>query len=489
MFTRSKPQYCFFPFALVDKTAGGLPSVFLKEVNSGRELILFTSDRTNYCIKNARILATSLEGCDFGQLTRFWYGVGCWQWLHPDAFTDATGDRVATRLMLELSEGTPEVTFDMLNDYCHKNTPKDNLDHSFNECFDRHIEGIVPNSVVNWQDYFFVPSVLKHSERLRRSGVFQTFHLHTSLPASLYDSGFGRDLLRAMSYVDTVYLHTDEYILRAEEQMRKLKLSIPKLRRFDLGIDREMIDESVDMFNGNALTVRNAIDELPDGEEKTLIEDAIRTRDTVPHRFINIDRVDPSKGNVTVIKAVIKFLESRLLQGESREEMLAKYRFYFIQANLNKPFDPSHLKNGWYAKYLRELLNRVTEQFKGIIFASDALSGNHRKLIPALMVNASGLTGGAQDGLNLAIQENIYVNREKNTSAVCGDGAGFSMHVRSLGLEKYAFFPRAGDVTGFANSINEIVNQQSRSREILIHWKKPLVEHIKARDASVIVDN
>ncbi len=481
-------HYSLYPFAIADKGAGGLPSVFLKEARLGKNLTLFTTDSEDFNIGDTVVKSVHIEDFVMEDLSRYWYGIGCWQWLHPDAHIDLSGDFEANRLMLQLDENTPEVTYHTMAEFCNKNEFKPELDFLFNSRFDNLLASVEPGSILNWQDYFFATSIINHSQKLRELDVYQTFHLHTSLPSSLINSTFGQNLLKAMSCVDTVYLHTDEYIERAKKQMKALNLNLPIMQRFDLGIDEEALDKDVGLVKSSNEQLIKIIGHMASNQEKDLVLEILSTQNIIPHRFISVDRIDPSKGNITVIKAVLRFLEKQLKLGVSLEKMNDKYRFYFIQPNVNKPFDANHMKNGFYGRYALKLFVHAKNRFPDIVYFSDSLSGNNRQLIPGLMLKAHGITGGSQDGLNLAIQENIYINRKENTSAICGDGAGFFMHVKSIGLNDCGFFPKAGNIREFTSCIEQIVSLQIQDNHNLKEKKLPLVEHITQRTASIVVD-
>jgi hypothetical protein len=470
-------HYSAYPYPLAQGHAGGLPSVFLKETRTHRDLVLLTTDESDHVLGNARIRVARPQHVDRDELFRHWFGIGCWQWLHPEAHTDHGGDPGAVRFMLGLDDATPEVGLDDLLRYCAAAAaPKEHAER-FNRAFDPLLQEVAAGSVVNWQDFMFVPSILAHAERLRANGVRQTLHLHTSIPSSLVHSSFGMDVLRAMSLVDSVYLHTDVYIARARHQLEHARLRAPALRRFDLGIDRNALDA------GDAST-----DGLTESQ-LAFVTEVLRTQETVPHRFMDIDRVDPGKGTATVIKAVSRFLDGRRAAGQSAQVLQRSYRFFFLQPFLHAPYDAQNLQTGRYGRYINRLFDELVERHPGVVFVSDAIQGRGRALIPTLLRGTHGLSGGAQDGLNLAIMENAYVNRDRDTMIICGDGAGIAIHARALGHCEHAFLPRAGDIDAFARAIADTVELQGRRAWLLRDRKAPLVDHIMRRNDSVLVDD
>ncbi|MBW4635721.1 MAG: hypothetical protein KME30_28740 [Iphinoe sp. HA4291-MV1] len=483
-------HYAPYPFALMEKSPGGLSSAFLHEVRNSKSVVFLTTDEVDGLWGGAQIITADVSNTNIWEsdLPLYWFGLGCWQWLHPNAHTDTAGDPEAVRMMIEMDSKYAPGSLERLLQYCEAYAPSSALSERFNERFGRPLDQVVPGSIMNWQDYFFIPSMLKHADRLRSLRIFQTFHLHTTVSDSLGRSAFGRDLLKAMSVVDVVYLHTDEYIRRAEQQLVSLGYNVPVLKRFDLGINHEGLEEELLLANRNNYATRVLSCARYSQEQRDLINEIYRTQGTVPHRFIDIDRIDPAKGTATVVRAIEKFLEERSAVGESLEEMKEKYRFFFIQDYLRKPAHPQNLQTGIYGRFLRGLFEQVMARYSGIVFISDALEGEGRLLIPSLLLGAHGITGGAQDGLNLAIMENLYVNRGEDTTIICGDGNGFAIHTKTLNLAPYAFFPRAGDVEAFTQAIHEAVILQSHGDGTLLRKKAPLVDHVLGRRDSIIVD-
>lgn len=483
-----KTHYALYPFSLGEGNAGGLPSVFLSATRMERDLVLFTTNDVDGPFGNAHIVSTRVNKSDFDNLRRYWFGIGCWQWLHPDAHTDNAGDPDANRFMLGMPTDACDVSLEDLLLYCEKNGSTSDLNVRFNSWFDAAVERIPPSSVVNWQDYFFVPTLIKNAERLRSLGVFQTLHIHTAIPDSLGRTEFGKNLLKAISAVDVAYFHTDEYVRRVEKQLSAARLPIPPMKRFDLGIDHAILDQGLRHIEAGHLAELVPQHVFADSKRNEFVTEIFRSRGTVPHRFICVDRVDPAKGTATVVKAILKFLEIRRVAGESLSDLQAKYRFFFLQPSIGESFDFQNLQTGWYGRYLRDLFKQVMDCYPGVLFFSDGLQGKDRLLVPALMLDANGITGGAQDGLNLAVMENAYVNRGMDTSIICGDGAGFAMHAKASGLTEHGFFPAAGDVSAFVTAIEEIVRLQARTDSSLRHRKAPLVAHIMRRSDSVLVD-
>lgn len=84
--------------------------------------------------------------------------------------------------------------------------------------------------------------------------------------------------------------------------------------------------------------------------------------------------------------------------------------------------------------------------------------------------------------------ENAKVNEAKDTTVICGDGAGFAMQVKENGNLDSAFFPGAGRGDQFAGAINTTVALQRNSPGVLGSRKKILVsEEVDPRNDSLAV--
>ena len=220
--------------------------------------------------------------------------------------------------------------------------------------------------------------------------------------------------------------------------------------------------------------------------QKELVVDCLKSRGVIPHRFMDIDRLDPNKGTATVVEAVSQFLYRREQAGEKLEQMRAKYRFYFLQDLLHESADlrsPKTMYNKFVASRFKDLVTR----YPGIVFVAEALSGANRSLIFPLLLGTHAISGGAQDGLNLAVMENCYVNRNEDTSLVIGSGAGVAIQANALGYAKTAFFPKAGSCYQFVEALDNIVYKQSQGGYLLKTMKGPLARYICRRNDSVIV--
>ncbi len=502
----SKQQYyTTYPFALAEGSAGGLSSVFLKESGSGHNLPLhiLSTDAQNMQIGSTLIHAAAPEERSLiDDKFKYWFDTGCWQYLHPDAHTsvaaspqalDAMYDDGLLQLLAEENKvaALSQVgTLEHLTRYIDRYAPSDLAHRYFNQRFHALLADVPACSVINWQDYFFEPCINTFAESFRAKGCFQTFHLHTTLPDSLHLSKWGKDLLTAMSKVDVVYLHTEEYKKRLELQLEMLGINIPKIKRFDLGIDRECIERSLSSINEGNYQDSEAY-KLLHVKQKLIVDESFRTRFKVPHRFICLDRADPNKGVDVTLSAVKTFLEEESKQ-HSAEELLGKYRFFFVldlfDSENSISSAPAENMKKRYGGLLSQQIKALNESFPGIVWVSSAVTGKSRELLPHIMYDCHGLTGGAQDGLNLGIQEVLYANRRLSRTAIIGSGAGIAIRLQETNIKPGCVeIITPGKSTELSNRIKQITRLSERNSSVYLENKKEIVSFLESRNDSVIV--
>jgi len=378
----------------------------------------------------------------------------------------------------------PKGSFERLLDTIEKHAPPVSIEQDFTGRYKGRIDEIPAGSTMRWQDFFWVKGILEHADTLRAKDVHQSWHLHTSLPDSLTESQWGRDFLQAVSKVDEFYVHTDVFRARVERQLDELGLRIPEVKRYDLGVERNKLDQRMEMVNaGNFTKAIPGYSTLPVSQQNFLSE-LYSTQETVPHRFLIVCRFDPIKGLDVVLNSIDRFLQERQAAGE---DLKANYRFYFV----NKIFDygevsPGNLSQG-YAIHLSQQFRELHEKYAGIVQRGDAMTGPQRIAIPSMMKNCHGITGGRDEGLSLAIQESAYVNRNNDTSIICGTGAGFAQKAMGCGYGDSAYFPDPGVPEHFVAAMRSIVRSQLDTPGHLRTRKTEIVDGvIRKSNASMI---
>lgn len=481
---------------------GGQSSVMDREatLNPDKKIVCIAPDTTPTTIGN--IEYRSAESLPEGKADRWplWFGVGLCQLTFPEAYIAPSASIEAVRAMLagdKDRESQHEIgTLERLLEYVDLHA-KDYWEQgrTFTQRFERELRQIPSGSVLNWQSFFMEPAINDYADQLRSNGVAQTFHLHESLPASLHRSAWGKSFLNAMTRVDAVYLHTDEFSRRLEEQLELgrregwiVSTRTPEIRRFDLGIDMELIRHGL-----SQVTRDNFRDSIPNWTDlnrgqQAFIREVFQTQGTVPHRFMCVDRIDPVKGVDVVLDGIDRFLQQRLASGMTEVELRDSFRFYFLQKSGNAAQGDPYNTAARYNEYAEGVFQRVQQKYPGIIHRADPLGGSHRLAVFPLMRGCHGITGGTTEGLSLSIMENAKVNEDQDTTIVCGRGAGFAMQVQEHGRDNLAHFPEAGDAAGFHRALDRIVYAQVHQRGSLGTNKQKLVQHeIDTRRDSVIV--
>lgn len=382
---------------------------------------------------------------DLKVLSRFWFD-DLWAVMHPEAFrcdlvevermklfaADATG--LYRRLDLRLAEVTASGALDR-----------------FADRLGTVVRGLRPGQELFWGDVFLFPAILRYRQELETLEVRQSLACHLCIPDTLTESDCGRLILRAISSVDRMYVHTDSYIARLEKQLAQLYLPIPVIMRFDLGPDYETIAGILD--HG-----AHTSEALADHRQRTLAEDALDTIGRIPHRFICLDRMDPIKGMHVLLLAMDRLLVSRQNAGV---DIGSQYRFYFLMDYLtHSPATAADAQDIlWiqYVRYLRDhLVPEMETKWKGIFFCADNIPD--KSLVMHLLKDCHIISGGIQDGLNLSFQEGIFVNArmQYGRTGIIGKGAGISIQSAADELDTLAHFTDTGSVEAMIQAFETV---------------------------------
>jgi hypothetical protein len=481
---------------------GGQDSVMTREarLNPNKEIVCIAPDTEE--VKNGNIQYRTADPLAAGKEDRWdlWFGVGLCQLTFPEAYISPSAQATAVHAMLEADENRPSAhkigTLERLLEYVDLYAPEWTQGRNFTQRFERQLLEIPQGSILNWQSFFMEPAINDYADTLRDKGIKQTFHLHESLPESLHLSSWGKSFLNAITRVDAVYLHTDEFIRRLELQIEAGREQgwiscsrTPEIRRFDLGIDADLIQHGLTRINKG-----NYQQSIPNWaglsvNQQDFISEVFRSQETIPHRFMCVDRIDPVKGVDVVLDGIDTFLSERLSGGMSYHELRDSFRFFFLQKAGNATEGNPYNTAARYNKYTEEVFQRVQQKYPGIIHRGDPLGGEHRIAVFPLMRGCHGITGGTTEGLSLSIMENAKANENLDTSFICGAGAGFAMQVKEHSRERLAEFPAPGNPEAFSKSLNRIVDTQAKSPGTLGQNKHKIVRHeIDSRRDSVIVD-
>jgi hypothetical protein len=475
-----------FPFA-VEHSEGGLTSVFLNEVKSPEKQVTFvTTDDAGMQFGNASVDPVGAAEFDMGKVYERWFGYN-WNILFDRAFTQLPNEILSEMYIAEVS--TEKVgTLAHLIDYCEKLAPSEDFDRAFSNRFSKKLSSLVNErsiSAVNFTDVFWYPDLISEVAPLfRQKEIYTTIHIHTSVSDNLKDSSFGRKLLRAISAVNEVFTHADSFSVSLKNQLMELGLSIPKINRFDLGVDRSWIDSSLQKIGDGNIQNIPGYDAL-DSRQKDLILESLRTSESVPHRFICPDRIEPTKSIHSVLKGVEIFLNERAQAGEDIKSL---YRFFFLHELLSlEKYHAERPKDG-YIKVIKEMHNDLSKSFPGVVWVAPSIKGEARMVLPRIMAGCHGLNGAFEDGLGLTSMEIAEANAHCDTALITGTGSGFAIEAGRRGFSSNMFLCDPKEARDFADAMHKVVRVQRESPQTLQGQKSVLLDgFIRTRKDSVIV--
>ncbi|RME62086.1 MAG: hypothetical protein D6780_00400 [Candidatus Dadabacteria bacterium] len=451
-----------YPYPLIgNKNIEGLASVISAEAErilSGatpvKEVIFVTADTSPTEQGGVKIISAEPDTSpqkDLSVSRRMWH---IWCILHPQAFTAPSVPEPARKAMYRgVHYEKPEGSFERLVEHCSMYAPPPEWAATF---LNRFKKGVIENAdfaTVNMQDFLWLLAVREWHNDLRQRKASLVSYLHTHIPDNLEQSEAGRALLSALSLLDRVYVHADEFKDNIERSLTALGLRVPEIRRFDLGIDKALLDKALEEINhSNYETVVSGLSE----RQRIFLREAFRSQqDPEVCRFFCIDRIDPIKGLDTVIQGVAKFLKERKERGE---DINRRYRFFFV----NLPVDPKLVNkvnlSGAYGVWLEKQLQGLEELFPGIIFRSEPFVGNGRKALYSAMRRAHIISGGRCEGLHLSFMEALYINRGLPFAGILPDGAGFAKHAIAKGYAHGVIFPKHSKADLFAESLASLAD-------------------------------
>jgi hypothetical protein len=496
----------YVPYAFPTQTiAGGLGRSILQSASmsaSHMRVELFTSDLSDYAFGPVAVRAAKPLNSELSaHYTRWWTGTGGWQYIFDAAHTAPVMPKEALKELLPGESKFPHGSVSHLLDYVSRHEASGEVAQAFAERYRHLLESVRPGSNFHWQDFFLLPLMQEYAPKFKEQGVHQTLHIHTVVPKSLPASDWGRQFLNAVASVDRIYVHTELYADRLRLQLDSLGIQAPDIQIFELGVDVERISGALKNVKIDRLR-----ETVPDYEkltlgQKSLLQDFVATANTVPHRFIDVDRADATKGHLVVLDAIDRFLECRQSDGNSLRDLQEQFRFYFVCKFVDFGMfsnDP-HTITAQYGNLVRARFDEMTDKWPTIVQRCDPFGGKQGDVLPILFQNCNLISGASQDGLNLVSMELLVAQhlarnsgepRPQDGTIICGDGAGFAAEAQRLGFGTEEMFPRAGDSDAFKRSIESVVNRSETER--LSHGQELLLpmlnQMILPRKDAVIVN-
>jgi hypothetical protein len=327
--------------------------------------------------------------------------------------------------------------------------------------------------------------------RLRARGVRVILRLREGVSEHWTTFEMGREILRAISTVTQVAVHTDYFREQLLRQLEALHLPIPEIVTYYSGIDHHSVAHWAETITpANFAEVIPGFDQLQ-AEQQALITDAMRTRHSIPHRFLVADGCDGIKGLWQTLEAIRLFLAQESERGMSRETMQQRYRFYLVQyMQRHSGQSPSSMTNinQLYADCCNNQRLELSSLYPGVIFTCTALRGRSAAALYGIMPFTNQLSGSTGDGLHLLSQESAYANNCLNapTGTILGANAGFARQTQREGGGDLAWFPASGSPEALCQAMRAVVECSETNPTRLVQTNARLVDrHICSRQASL----
>lgn len=391
--------------------------------------------------------------------------------------------------MLSKVYGSPSINCSVqsIADLVHvvdRHAPSSSAETKYIQHFAEVLKQIPSHSVVHFEGFAFGKALEMFGENLKQRNCKLTIRIQEGVSEHLSRFRCGQELLKQLATADTVFVHTDLYKQRLEQQLHDLGLYSGGVRRFDMGIDTERVRSNRDWFA--------SVEEIPSlnalaPAQQEFLREIRRSRETVPHRFICIDRLDAIKGVETLIHAIRSFLDHCAEAGEGLEERQQKYRFYFLQSRFGTDDTDAIAFNAHYGREVVRLLEQTQEAHPGIVWYSPSFEGVHSKLVPSLIRGCHAMTGGAEEGLNIGLMEVAIASEFDDVGMISGRGAGFAWQSVENGAGDLGEFVEPGNIAAIRDGLRRLVHQQAAYPGVLKSNKAKLIRSqiVPRRDSMI----
>ena len=301
---------------------------------------------------------------------------------------------------------------------------------AYNDRFHSLIAGTKPGATVHWFNHQLESAMKVWAPQLKEMDCQQALHFFRPVPEGLADVLWGKSLLNAMRHMDVVFVETELYRDRLEGHFRALGFDCkPVVKVFDLALqthnwnyDRTYSSPKVWLEMVRAST-------RLDPAQRVLIEQAIKSRDKVPHRFVAISSLDPGQGLHVVVDATRQLLENCNKNGATLEDITRNFRFFIIHEGAPPRGQALRDPRSKYAAYTAEKISGLTRDFPGVVFACEEFP-QARDFYPAVADGCNGLSGGSQNSFDHHLLRVAALNQDVATSIVCGSGDGLAVRMR-----------------------------------------------------------
>jgi len=445
-------------------------------------------------------IQSEIQYCDERLSHGFGSGVspgGLWQAVHLASFSQYFPPQILAQLYRDIDmtpTHDPVQDFGQYLDRIMSNSSIRLVEHQFFSGWHSAFDQIPAGTTLLLEGYTAIGLV--RSSRLaimqmRERGVRVILRLREEVSAHWTTFKVGREILRAISTVTRVAVHTDYFREQLLKQLEALHLPIPEVVTYYSGIDHHSV-----AYWAETITATNFTEVIPgfdqlEAEQQALIADALQTRHSIPDRFLVADGCDGIKGLWQTLEAIELFLAQEAERGMSLDMMQQRYRFYLIQY-VQRHSDQSQSSitniNQLYADYCNNQRLKLSRLYPGVILTCTALRGRSAAALYGIMPFTHQLSGSTGDGLHLLAQESAYANDclGAPTGTILGANAGFARQTQREGGGDLAWFPASGSSEALCHAMQAVVECCATNPARLIQANTALVNrHIRSRQASL----
>lgn len=376
---------------------------------------------------------------------------------HLQSYTEMIPPWMAKEMYRDPSIANPG-SVECLKEFFAKHPVDLSLDEAHSGRFDSMLEQLRPGDTVGIQGpVWFIPFITKNGGVIREAGVRHVQFEHQLIPRDLDKTPLGDRLLPCYQQADVIFFHTSVY---ADRLANMLSGKLPEMHTVDLGIDQGWINQTLQRVSDPSHM--SAWGELTTRQQE-LIDAVFRARDSVPHRFICFDRMDPMKGTHTVILGIKLFLdEARHQEGAAYKD---RYQFASIHELLNVDNYAEFSPKEQYLRLCKQMYADLQKDHPGVVFVSESFTTKHghRDILPALIRGRTALALHGQDGLGLSALEAAFINRNEDAGLIVGDQAGCYLEADKRGYGNLIHGVQAGNPIAVKDAIWEVVRLQERA--------------------------
>lgn len=461
--TDSKPTYHIaYPFN-IKGSQGGLFSAAQVTTTSPlpdpyQELVIHAGDSEPHHLNGVEVRPVAPLTTDFP--------VGPWfthdfLFQHLQAHTELMPPWLAREIFRDGDIANPG-SVEYVNEFFKKHPVDFSLDEAYSARYKALLPSLKAGDAIGIQGpVWLMPFIRDNADEIRRLGVKHIQFEHQLVPERLDQTPLGQRILPVYQKADVIYFHTSVY---ADRLSNMLKGPLPEMRTVDLGIDQQWLDAAQQRVRQlSDVPAQHLLTE----RQKELLQGVFAAKETIPHKFICFDRLDPMKGTHAVIGGIRMFLdEARAQEGEAYK---TRYQFASIHELLQFTKYSEFSPKDQYARVCKQMYAELQAEHPGVVLLSESFTSQngHRDVLPSLIRGRTAIGLLGQDGLGLSSLEAAYVNRNEDVGLIVGDQAGCYLEAKKRGWHELVHGVRAGDPVAVKEAIWQVVRMRDRAPGML----------------------